>query len=510
MLQVVDSSHWAIIANCGYVVEQPYYLSGKPPHSEVVYWVPRGTRQTIGIMTSPRFKNINCDWLKQFGGYNGQHAVRHFKANGLVLPAQMTEFQTVHPDVSIVQEDLGRTNLYGRYISYRTEYRARYTVQVYCRSVQTKRGGPWTPYVGIIVYKCERGKWGTHSFRGRYDLLPHWASPSGDVRTPDVVIHYDRLDDLEIRCNRSVTSQRDVTAHADIESIKGYIGSLGSQLRSAVDDPGNVIRDKLMRECIEDLPVSDETNNIGNAIQIVDALHDLAKFKWSSLLDNVKLFKRKGAAKAAADAWLAWRYSYNTTKSDVESEIKLAKKRVDLALSPGIKKAHASETTSLNFKDTVINVKMTVVGAVTAKSACGDLKKSIYAALDSVGVAPTWSRIWDLLPFSFIVDWALPFSDFAEAVHLNKYCSIDGKDPEYDLPYDVKWVSYSQKATCMISDTTLGMRVSGSLSYYQRAIYKTFVVDSAQSWDGPSKTSAKTWLKRTIDSASLIIGMRRS
>lgn len=60
---------------------------------------------------------------------------------------------------------------------------------------------------------------------------------------------------------------------------------------------------------------------------------------------------------------------------------------------------------------------------------------SILNKIDSIGVAPTFENIWDLIPFSFVIDWFIDIGDFLERVDTRLRL----------LRWDIKYATLSYK-----------------------------------------------------------------
>lgn len=80
----------------------------------------------------------------------------------------------------------------------------------------------------------------------------------------------------------------------------------------------------------------------------------------------------------------------------------------------------------------------TIFGTVTGDLVYPDsVEKAVAVFLDELGLNPDLKTLWDIIPFSFVVDYFLPIGDFLESLHprgwFNPSFTIDGG-------YSVKYV----------------------------------------------------------------------
>jgi hypothetical protein len=113
-------------------------------------------------------------------------------------------------------------------------------------------------------------------------------------------------------------------------------------------------------------------------------------------------------------------------------------------------------------------------------------------ALDTYGLTPDFYVIWDMIPYSFIVDWFLPISDVLATLDADaKYFS-----GEY---YNLKNLCYSLSYNRELDDGNV-------VKCYSR--WKGSVPTSLNSfyWLEPPSASSKAVAYRILDALSLFIG----
>jgi hypothetical protein len=189
--------------------------------------------------------------------------------------------------------------------------------------------------------------------------------------------------------------------------------------------------------------------------------------------------------KSLADAWLSYRYVYSTTKMDVQDAIKFVKRHLDLGTLDRTLVGRGVE--SIDYLDTTIVCRCSV--EITPKQV--DTVKRIWRALDQYGLTPDFYVIWDMIPYSFMVDWFLPISDIAGVWDANSMY-FSGKF------YKIENICYSLSYTREVGDYVVGFytRWKGSVPSSLNEFY----------WlDAPS-ASNKTVGYRILDAASIFIG----
>lgn len=173
-------------------------------------------------------------------------------------------------------------------------------------------------------------------------------------------------------------------------------------------------------DACDKLPSTTGINNIANLADVISSFKSMSK----------------GLTKlgSAADAWLAYRYSYSTTKSDILALDEFAKR---IAALPSC--IHSNGFYSDG--EWVYRVSINVSSPYLA---------SLVSLGEKWGVALTAVNAWDLIPYSFIVDWFLPVSDllerwqsqsFAMQIQQTSWCSVRH---EYVNEFGFKQIDYSR------------------------------------------------------------------
>jgi hypothetical protein len=235
----------------------------------------------------------------------------------------------------------------------------------------------------------------------------------------------------------------------------------------------NVLVQNAYLDALDSVPRLND-NSISNVLELVGFLKSL-------IIDH-----KIDIPKSLGDAWLSYRYAYTTTKLDAEEAISFVKRHIDLGTLDqwihcfGVSRA----SISMGGFDTQITCRC---GLEIRPSDIAMLGK-IWRALYTYGLKPDFYVVWDMIPYSFIVDWFIPIGNVAkvwdaERAYSDTYYEI--KDIVFSISYDIqdeyhnvfhqytRWVSgglsqlsgyYSLEEDP--SGKVIGMRVLDTLSLF--------------------------------------------
>jgi hypothetical protein len=214
-------------------------------------------------------------------------------------------------------------------------------------------------------------------------------------------------------------------------------------------------------------------NSISNIIEIVGFIKHL-------VVDH-----RIEIPKSLQSAWLSYRYQVTTSRLDAEEAIKFVHRNMDLgSLDSGIK-CFGSAVHEVNGKLVTCRCGL----RLTPKEL--GLLGSIWRSLYTYGLQPNFYVLWDMIPYSFIVDWFIPLGDIAsvldaEAMFMDKD-NYDISDVCFSLSYDTRRDSYSSHQ-------------------YSRWRSQPLAHFNEFYWLDKPSTSDRTLVYRILDTASLCIG----
>lgn len=218
------------------------------------------------------------------------------------------------------------------------------------------------------------------------------------------------------------------------------------------------------------------SNNIANCKQVLEVLGCIFNKDIDGILQIPKTIK---------DAWLWYRYQYSTTKLDIE-EMSDKLRYLDFKY-PG---SYTAYTTFMDPREEV-NVKWTC--GVTVHEQWTDLYDKVNSLLYRAGLYPGLVNIWDMIPFSFVVDWILPIGDLAQKIETEMRFNSSR--------YVFDRINYS-------TSCSVGSLAYPGLSYCYYKRWGETAPPPAWLWvgEGTYDPSSKTWAKRAIDGLCLVVG----
>lgn len=199
------------------------------------------------------------------------------------------------------------------------------------------------------------------------------------------------------------------------------------------------------------------SNAIASSLEAVALLATLLRGKSSNA---------KAVSKSLGDAWLAYRYAYTTTKLDVEEYVKYINRIKTLSTDL----AHQEVTARGVFTHNGWTYRCTLVLRVQDL-----LPDKIRDKLDGLGFKLSALNAWDMIPYSFIVDWFLPIADTLEAFEGHKeamklepvecWFSIESPGGKHYLRTPGAWQSaVPVLRDHQVSDQTFWFRVADTIS----------------------------------------------
>lgn len=239
-------------------------------------------------------------------------------------------------------------------------------------------------------------------------------------------------------------------------------------------------------------------NNIANAMEFGDIAMSLTR----CLLDlksgglgkaGKKIYKRilSGTSNPRAfgsqlkelssSAWLGYRYSYNTTKSDAEDFIDKFDRIEDNTesgefhiLRAGSSRGRWEYHVKIRSKD-----------------------RKLYATAEAHrramthGTALTPYNLWDLVPFSFMVDWFIPIGDTLKLADVEFFY--------HSVYYDILSYTFSRKLVQELDVDGTKLKVT----VYSRSVAKKVPTISCVTAKDPS---SKTVFNRVLDAGAIFLG----
>jgi hypothetical protein len=222
-----------------------------------------------------------------------------------------------------------------------------------------------------------------------------------------------------------------------------------------------------------------------DAVRNVPRLNDNSistVMELTSFITNLVVHHRIDIPKNLSDAWLQYRYAYSTGKMDAEEAVRFMKRQTSLGKWKSIK---ARGTYTINYNGVSITCRCTMRVKNRVLSTVG----KVWKALCTYGLTPSFYVIWDMIPYSFIVDWFLPIGNVAGALDAERSVL-----KYYDVSDIIFSLSYKQidKFGC------------------PHKFYTRWLASTPPQLHGyyflESDPTTKTVVKRIIDSGALILG----
>lgn len=215
-------------------------------------------------------------------------------------------------------------------------------------------------------------------------------------------------------------------------------------------------------DAVGKLPTSDNLNSIQNVLEVASTLADLIKKpSVKTLVGDVNL----------RNTWLRYRYQYQTTKSDVAEYVELTERLCNLATATILKVHGLYRENDAEY------------GATVTYAATDFLPSTIRDWLGQYGLSPTIGKVWDMIPYSFMVDWFVDISGFLEQWSLAQRA----------VRFTPLEMWYTMKTTYDTADGTQNVFVRVPATTVPRPFPK---------WE-MSLSGGKTWLMRLADAAAI-------
>lgn len=149
-------------------------------------------------------------------------------------------------------------------------------------------------------------------------------------------------------------------------------------------------------------------NNVETLIEVFSILKAIVTAYGTGDISSVASISQVGSL---SDAWLGYRYSYGTTKMDIEEIAGYIDRVRSLARASSVR-AHGSYTFETQTESYLVKCSI----EVPKEDITG-----IYSTLERLGLALDGYNAWDLIPYSFVVDWFLHIGDLLEKARSRRY-----------------------------------------------------------------------------------------
>lgn len=206
---------------------------------------------------------------------------------------------------------------------------------------------------------------------------------------------------------------------------KCYVGKTGV----ICDDEGYCptipeLEGRAVTECL--LKLQQEKVQVGQLLaeakqsvnMVADTLSDLARFlldvKSGRLKGRLWNLKDLQVSRDLANGYLTWKYGWSPLAADLYGLYNDSKEKLDKCLM-----ISAVRNVSGNFDLKPLGVTYDITGTADIQSYCkifARLSDGFVAQAQGYGLINPASLAWELVPYSFVVDWVCPIGNYLEAL----------------------------------------------------------------------------------------------
>lgn len=211
-----------------------------------------------------------------------------------------------------------------------------------------------------------------------------------------------------------------------------------------------------------------------NSLQNVS---EVCKFVYNLVMKHQIVMPR-----SLQSGWLQYRYQLGTSSLDAKEAIDYIRRRSDIL--------------DLDYGMTIYGSAKRLISDCEVECRCEiqveqyqmRLLKEIIGSLYAYGLKPDFYIVWDMIPYSFIVDWLIPIGDLLRVEDVS-----------------------AQKWTEKLNITSVGMSLKylrsikgNTYSVYSRFLSRPPKLNGLY-WLDKNASSTKTWFYRILDGASLLL-----
>lgn len=235
----------------------------------------------------------------------------------------------------------------------------------------------------------------------------------------------------------------------------------------------NYLTQHALMSALETFPRLND-NSISNAIEVLGFIKAL-------VVDH-----KIEIPKSLSQAWLTYRYQYTTSKLDAEEAVRFVRRYSDLGgLDRAISCYGTSSHTFENGTTVICRAECIVVPQIV------NTVTRLLRTLDDYGLNPDFYVIWDMIPWSFMVDWFVPIGDMLAVEDANSKFLMGEFYKIMNVCYSLSYTREFENAHVKCYTRWKGEVPTSLNSFY---------------WLEPPSSSSKTTVFRVLDAASIFIG----
>lgn len=157
-----------------------------------------------------------------------------------------------------------------------------------------------------------------------------------------------------------------------------------------------------------ELAMSASSKVIANHVNMIAFIKDLKDPK--SLIPKLKNLRN---LKTYGNNYLTYKYGVLPTISDLNEIRSALLRRLPYLDKNGFKTYNAAHVASDSFGRYTIELEQRIKLAIESED---NAFQGLIQSLESVGMFPTFENIWDLVPYSFVLDWFIDVGDMLERI----------------------------------------------------------------------------------------------
>lgn len=382
-------------------------------------------------------------WMAEGKGYHGENRVTHVKADSEFSYSPLHQLAVPNPTINNPKQIVIPATFVGR-VGNRTMTRGVVSGSSYAPFLPT---GKWSGVQHFAFVPNNFGYWTMYCLAA--SITPGFASASykyeiiamANINNDEVYVTSTyRGGSSGFYVGQSITQELDCSTVVRICDAAGFPGTpttekarcsryristekwlqfyqvqeMCRQYRLVSDFGDRVLPSKHFGELAGDAGATMNANDVNMFEFLKDLRHPT---KMIPKLRNLKALRKFWAssgsqqAKALSDDYLAAKYGILPTISDLQNIVRAVKKRKpskDLLDRTLLTKSHHA---SLRVDDISFTLEQHVKLCVDTNANTLD---SIIRDVENVGFSPTLSNMWDLVPFSFVVDWFVNVGDLLD------------------------------------------------------------------------------------------------
>lgn len=314
----------------------------------------------------------------------------------------------------------------------------------------------------ILTFHCEKRARSHMTGKGPPDPYP-WSDPVAlDLTFRYILVEYETL----------------MTTRAQLEMLS-FERRLDIAIANCMKANGDAVRCSAIADAVRSVEMVD-MNNIENLSQLgIDEV-------ISPLKDFIQLARNYDDpvqwAKTSASLFLFWKYAVKPTVSDVREAMRISRQGYSDILS-SLPSRVVVRGRSSHF-DTSLGVNTDAAALVTVIPTARDAVSSAITSLDKLGLALTPSNAWDVVPFSFVVDWFANTNDILDIM----------SSSFHSYRYRVGEIVASYRSEQLVTSARGRVQVV----VYDRSVTTSFPPLSLQGRDA--------WRSHIMEGAALIVG----